>query len=148
MTPFVIRANITRFSLIFCTFAEYFSQGQHFIEMTIAELQRLRESEDHIEFKEAKRNYPFAGGKHVDPKDRRRCVLGYIVALANEKGGRLVLGMADHMPHAVVGSDFAENEVGELTEEIYERLGIRIEATELYEDGACACTICSISSRR
>ena len=58
-----------------------------------------------------------------------------IVALANEKGGRLVLGMVDHMPHAVVGSDFAEKEVGELTDEIYERLGIRIEATELYEDG-------------
>ena len=31
------------------------------------------------------------------------------------------------MLHAVVGSDFAENEVGELTDEIYERLGIRIE---------------------
>ena len=39
------------------------------------------------------------------------------------------------MPHAVVGSDFAEKEVGELTDEIYKRLGIRIEATELYEDG-------------
>ena len=52
------------------------------------------------------------------------------------------------MLHAVVGSDFAENEVGELTDEIYERLGIRIEATEPYEVGACACTICSISSRR
>ena len=85
--------------------------------------------------KEAKHNYPFAGGKHVDLKDRRWCVLGYIVALANEKGGRLVLGMVDHMPHAVVGSDFAEKEVGELTDEIYKRLGIRIEATELYEDG-------------
>lgn len=39
------------------------------------------------------------------------------------------------MLHAVVGSDFAEKEVGELTDEIYKRLGIRIEATELYEDG-------------
>lgn len=29
-------------------------------------------------------------------KDRRHCVLGYVVALANECGGRLVLGMADH----------------------------------------------------
>lgn len=105
------------------------------MEITIAELQKLRESEDHIEFKEAKHNYPFAGGKRVDLKDRRRCVLGCIVALANEKGGRLVLGMVDHMPHAVVGSDFAEKEVGELTDEIYERLGIRIETTELYEDG-------------
>ena len=61
------------------------------MEITIAELQKLRESEDHIEFKEAKHNYPFAGGKHVDLKDRRRCVLGCIAALANEKGGRLVL---------------------------------------------------------
>ena len=58
------------------------------MEMMIEDLKQLRESEDHIEFKEAKRNYPFAGGKHVDPKERRRCVLGYIVALANEKGGR------------------------------------------------------------
>lgn len=105
------------------------------MEITIAELQKLRESEDHIEFKEAKHNYPFAGGKHVEPKERRRCVLGYIVALANEKGGRLVLGMADKMPHAVVGSDFAQEKVGELTDEIYKRLGIRIEAAELYEDG-------------
>lgn len=64
---------------------------------TIEELQRLRESEDHVEFKEAKRNYPFAGGKHTDPKDRRHCVLGYVVALANECSGRLVLGMADHV---------------------------------------------------
>ena len=77
------------------------------MEITIAELQKLGESEDHIEFKEAKHNYTFAGGKHVDLKDRRRCVLGCIVALANEKGGRLVLGMVDHMPHAVVGSDFS-----------------------------------------
>ena len=104
------------------------------MEITISELRKLRESEDHIEFKEAKRNYPFAGGKHVDPKERRRCVLGYIVALANERGGRLVLGMADKIPHIVVGSDFAQDKVGELVDEIYERLGIRIEATELYED--------------
>lgn len=104
------------------------------MEMTISELRKLRESEDHIEFKEAKHNYPFAGGKHVDPKDRRRCVLGYIVALANEKGGRLVLGMADHIPHTVVGSDFAQDKEGDLVDEIYERLGIRVGTTVLYED--------------
>lgn len=104
------------------------------MEITISELEKLRESEDHIEFKEAKHNYPFAGGKHVDPKDRRRCVLGYIVALANEKGGRLVLGMADHIPHTVVGSDFAQDKEGDLVDEIYERLGIRVETTVLHED--------------
>ena len=38
------------------------------MEMTIEDLKQLRESEDHIEFKEAKHNYPFTGGKHTDPK--------------------------------------------------------------------------------
>ena len=76
----------------------------------IADLKKLRESEDRVEFKAAMHNYPFAGGKNADPKERRRCVLGYIVALANEKGGKLVLGMADQYPHGVVGSDFAEGD--------------------------------------
>ena len=38
------------------------------MEIMIEELRKLHESEDHIEFKEAKRNYPFAGGKHTDPR--------------------------------------------------------------------------------
>ena len=96
-------------------------------------LKKLRESEDHVEFKAARHEYPFAGGKRVEPKERRHCVLGYVVALANEKGGKLVLGMADHYPHEVVGSDFAEGEVGNLEDEIYSRLGIRVKTEELYE---------------
>ena len=56
--------------------------------------------------------------------------------------------MVDHMPHAVVGSDFAEKEVGELTDEIYERLGMRIEATELYEDGKRVPLMCTGESLR
>ena len=98
-------------------------------------LKKLRESEDHVEFKAARHEYPFAGGKRVEPKERRHCVLGYVVALANEKGGKLVLGMADHYPHEVVGSDFAEGEVGNLEDEIYSRLGIRVKTEELYEKG-------------
>ena len=114
---------------------------------TIQELQKLRESEDHIEFKEAKRNYPFSGGKHTDPKERRRCVLGYVVALANECGGRLVLGMADHIPHAVVGSNFAEGEAGNLIDEIYKRLGIRIQYEELYDESGKRVFVLTIPSR-
>ena len=114
---------------------------------TIEELQRLRESEDHVEFKEAKRNYPFAGGKHTDPKDRRHCVLGYVVALANECGGRLVLGMADHRPHTVVGSNFAEDKVGELVDEIYKRLGIRVQYEELYSEDGQRVLVLTVPSR-
>ena len=101
---------------------------------TIQELSVLREKEDHVEFKEAIHNYPFAGGQHTEPRDRRHCVLGYIVALANERGGRFVLGMTDKIPHKVVGSDFATNETGALEDEIYERLHIRVRTEELYDE--------------
>lgn len=114
---------------------------------TIEQLQGLSESEDHIEFKEAKRNYPFSGGKHTDPKDRRHCVLGYIAALANERGGRLVLGMADRITHTVVGSNFAENKVGELVDEIYKRLGIRVQYEELYSDEGKRVLVLIVPSR-
>ena len=102
---------------------------------TIIELQKLREREDHIEFKEAKHNFPFAGGERKEAKERRHCVLGYVVALANERGGRLVLGMADKYPHAVVGSDFAQDEEGQLVDEIYKRLYIRVRTEVLFENG-------------
>ena len=75
--------------------------------ITIEELQKMREAEDHVEFKRAEHNYPFAGGDKTDIRDRRHCVLGYVVALANERGGKLVLGMEDKVPHTVAGSDFA-----------------------------------------
>lgn len=80
------------------------------------------------------KNYPFAGGSHSDPTERRRCVLGYVVALANEGGGRLVLGMADKLPHEVVGTDFANGKTGALEDEIYNRLSIRVKTEELFEN--------------
>ncbi len=103
--------------------------------ITIDKLRHMKESEDHVEFKSARHNYPYNGGKHTDPRDRRHCVLGYIVALANERGGLMVLGMQDRMPHDVCGSDFAQGEVGQLEDAIYETLRIRVKAEELYEDG-------------
>lgn len=100
---------------------------------TIEELKQMRESEDCVEFKSARHNYPYNGGKHSDPRDRRHCLLGYIVALANERGGLLVLGMEDKRPHNVCGTDFAKNEVGALVDSIYETLKIRVDIYELYE---------------
>ena len=113
----------------------------------INELKTLREREDHIEFKRAEHNYPFAGGKKTDPRDRRHCVLGYVVALANERGGRLVLGMEDAYPHAVVGSDFAKNETGNLEDEIYERLHIRVRTKELYDEKGRRVLVIAVPSR-
>ena len=102
--------------------------------MTIDELKHLKESEDKVEFKAAEHNYPFAGGSHISQEERRKCFLGYIVAFANEGGGLLVLGMADKMPHDVMGSDFGEGKLGALEDETYSRLGIRIRMEELFED--------------
>ena len=53
---------------------------------TIEELQKLREREDHVEFKKAEHNYPFAGGQKTDPRDRRHCVLGLLLPWLMRKG--------------------------------------------------------------
>jgi ATP-dependent DNA helicase RecG len=103
--------------------------------MTIAELKQLKESEDKVEFKAATHNFSYAGSEHRDQEERRRCFLGYVVAFANEGGGRLILGMTDNEPHDVVGSDFAQGKIGALEDETYSRLGIRVRMEELYENG-------------
>ena len=102
--------------------------------MTIEQLKKLDESEDKVEFKEGRRNYPFNGGSHKEQVDRRKCFLGYVVALANEGGGMLVLGMADKIPHAVVGTDFGLGRIGALEDETYVRLAMRIHIEELFEN--------------
>lgn len=101
--------------------------------MTIAQLKQLKESEDRIEFKEAKHNFPFGGGASTKQADRRKCFLGYITALANEGGGKLVFGMTDAHPHEVVGSDFGVNRMGAIVNDTLIHLGVRIHYDELYE---------------
>lgn len=102
--------------------------------ITIEQLKLMHESEDRVEFKSARHNYPYNGGMKSDPRERRHCILGYIVALANEKGGLLVLGMEDKYPHNVCGTDFAIGKIGALVDAIYEVLKTRVEIYELYED--------------
>ena len=61
-------------------------------KITIAHLKTLRESEDKVEFKRAAQgNFAYDGGSKPNPKDRRKCILGYVTALCNEGGGYLVL---------------------------------------------------------
>ena len=72
---------------------------------TIAELQQMRESEDHVEFKKGEQgNVSYNGGDKVKPKDRRKCILGYVTALCNEGGGRMVVGMHYDFPHKGTGT--------------------------------------------
>ena len=102
---------------------------------TIAELQQMRESEDHVEFKKGEYgNVSYNGAGKDKPKDRRKCILGYVTALCNEGGGRMVIGMHDKHPHQVTGTKQNENALGELESNIYRDSDIRTMVYELYED--------------
>jgi ATP-dependent DNA helicase RecG len=115
--------------------------------MTIQELQKLREAEDKVEFKRAENNFPWNGGKSTDQRERRKCFLGYIVALANEGGGYLVLGMLDVLPHKVIGSNFADGKIGELEDAVYTQLGVRAHIEELFDENGLRVVLTTIPSR-
>lgn len=102
---------------------------------TIEYLKGLRESEDHIEFKAAEHgNFAYDGGTKPNPKDRRKCILGYVTALCNAGGGALVLGMHDSYPHYVVGTQQCLNALGILENKIYKDTGILTNIYELFEN--------------
>lgn len=95
----------------------------------------MRESEDHVEFKRCQQgNLSFNGSDKQKPSDRRKCILGYVVALANANGGYLVLGMEDAFPHKVIGTSQCENALGKLENEIYKALQIPVDAYELFDE--------------
>lgn len=88
--------------------------------MTHEQLQHIMESREHehLEFKETKSSFEFEELVH------------YSVALANEGGGRMVLGVTDKQPRKVVGSQaFQDLERTKL--ELMERLHLRIDAEAL-----------------
>lgn len=80
-----------------------------------------RENE-HLEFKEAKTSFEFEE------------LVKYCAALANECGGRMVLGVTDRKPRQVVGSAAFENPERTVAG-LIERLHLKIEAEELFLDG-------------
>lgn len=80
-----------------------------------------KESE-HLEFKEAKEEFSYEGEKNS--------VLSYCVALANEGGGRLVLGVSDKFPRKIVGTNAFKN-IDKLENSLYDKLKRKIEIQEL-----------------
>jgi len=95
--------------------------------MTVQELIYLRESEDKVEFKEAKMQYSYNSG--------RKSVLGYVSAIANEGGGYLVLGIKEASPHEVCGSQAFDGKEGKLEQDVYRDLKVRIKTTTLFDNG-------------
>ncbi len=76
-----------------------------------------------LEFKEAKTQFDF---------DK---LCRYCVALANEGGGHLLLGVADKPPRHVVGTTAANNPLG-MAEKLFQTLGFRVDVEEVnHPDG-------------
>lgn len=75
-----------------------------------------------LEFKEAKNQYDTTKLCH------------YCVALANEGGGHLLLGIQDKPPRAVVGTQ-AFLDVMDITEKLFAWLGFRVDVEEIHHPG-------------
>ncbi len=83
---------------------------------------RLAESE-HLEFKQAGRQFDFEK------------LTRYCVALANEGGGKLILGVTDKPPRQVAGTE-AFPDVGKTQAQLLDRLHLRIDMEEMvHPDG-------------
>ena len=92
------------------------------IATTLGELELLiqtsREGE-RLEFKEAKSNYDTSK------------LFRYCVALANEGGGRLILGVSDKRPRTIVGTQaFADTQ--DIGGRIFNKLSFRAEVEEIF----------------
>ena len=77
---------------------------------------------ENLEFKEAKNNF------------EKEKLIKYCVALSNEMGGILVLGVTDKLPRQVVGTNVFQN-FASLQKDIFDILRFRIEITEIQKDG-------------
>ena len=81
---------------------------------------------EHLEFKEAKQQF-----------DTTK-LLRYCVALANERGGHLILGVTNKLPRVVVGTKAypSESNLNDIKARIVEKLHVRVEVTEIqHPDG-------------
>ena len=78
----------------------------------------LPEETEHVEFKEAKNNF------HFDK------LVSYCVALANEGGGRILLGVTDRPPRRVVGTQAFELPA-RTCGGLYERLHVKVTCEEV-----------------
>jgi len=88
------------------------------IDLKQVEKLMLGHEDEHLEFKEAKTSFSFEK------------LVKYCAALANERGGRLILGVTDKRPREVVGSQ-AFNDLEHTKAGLVERLHLRFAVSEV-----------------
>ncbi|MCK5854444.1 MAG: putative DNA binding domain-containing protein [Sulfurovaceae bacterium] len=90
--------------------------------MNIYNLKKILEHKEneHIEYKKAEIQFDI------------KKTLKYCVALANEKGGKFILGVDDN--RNIVGSK-AFMDIGDIRSKIFDKLNIRVNINEIYDEG-------------
>lgn len=83
--------------------------------------------DEHTEFKEAKNNFEIFG-----KPDNKKSIYGYSVALGNEGGGCLILGVDDKKN--IVGTNFPKESFRSIKEDIFKRTGQKIDIEEKFFD--------------
>jgi Predicted transcriptional regulator containing an HTH domain and an uncharacterized domain shared with the mammalian protein Schlafen len=78
-----------------------------------------RNEDEHIEFKEARSSFDF--DKLVD----------YSVALANERGGLIILGVSDKKPRRIVGTQAYADGISIIQEHLIAQIQLRIDVEEI-----------------
>ena len=91
------------------------------VSMTELQIWLDAEENEHLEFKEAKERYDFEK------------LVKYCVALANEGGGTIILGVTDQRPRRVVGSQ-AFPDLERTKSGLIDRLHLRIDAAAIQHD--------------
>lgn len=89
--------------------------------VTIEQLETLlkQDENEHLEFKKAERNYEYDN------------VVKYSVALANEGGGHLILGITDKKPRRIVGSQAFSGRIEGTKERLTKDIHLRIDVQEI-----------------
>ncbi|MEA3343397.1 MAG: ATP-binding protein [archaeon] len=81
---------------------------------------------EHLEFKEAKTQFDFCKDSHS--------ICGYCVALANERGGKLILGVSDKIPRKVVGTK-AFRSIAKLEKDVFNQIHRKVTIEKLDYNG-------------
>jgi len=89
---------------------------------TFEKLLNADSESEHLEFKEAKNQFPLNSGK--------KSLFGYYCAIANEKGGKLILGVTNKVPRVVVGTNAFRN-INDVKQKVYDEFKRSVEIEEI-----------------
>jgi len=81
---------------------------------------------EHLEFKKAETQFSFDSG--------RKSLCGYYIAMANEKGGKLILGVSNKIPRKATGTNAFKN-LNDIKQKIYEKFHRTIGVEEFFYCG-------------